>query len=937
VIKKNIYKFIKILFILFCSALSLSSIVIIYLSIFILANKSITINDNSLLLSKLASWYINHKIEFKQIRLENISFSENYIIKVKNMKLKKFNTYSHINIDNLDINMTIGNILSKAFKFNTIDINGASLTYNYNNDKGNSSILINDILRRTHVLNIQNSSLNIKYNNNEHYFSSINITKEGKDNINMLGSFKYKDNYLQKIEKDFSFKSINYNGIDLISLNFNNLNINNNLINIFFNNNDYYLAGSVSGVANIIFKDALMSSIDIDIFSNNINFSILNNFKFNDISIIKIPAIKNLSVKASYSFNDEIISVSELNIDIKNSNDLESNITLFSEYKPRGNSGNVKLIYTNININEFIYIPEFKYALSLINNISGRLSFYVKNQNLQALNISIKDVFEEDLMIKNIDYEYNKHSNINEIKFIVITNYNLINNYLKNHAEFYNINTSFIDSNSVTSFNVNLDLTNLGNSFNKLKGSIDGNIKFDKGIYIYSDILIANSINYKVVFSENKITAMGIAYTNGSDINFNIDKTVNRKLNINLDIILKNEIFKKVYFIEDYVGDSLLACSIDYNNTFNYYCKLDLIHASFSLPYLSYYKENKSKAELLVGGTFDEYLNFSKVDIEYLNLENSFIGEIYLDKLNYDFFIKFSEFKYNYNEIKFDIASNDKLFKLDIHSGLLDLDIFLNKNFDNNLSKDIIINAYLEKILIKQFALDNAMIFYKKNNSSEELDIKAKYFSDEDIIFNLTNSNDVDYFSYVFNASNAGKFFKLLKFNSEVQDGILSSEGYIGNLDNDNEIMGTLSIDDFKIMKAPIFAELLLAASLTGLIDVLNNNGIDFEQFDAQFTGKENIYNITKSRAYGLSLGLTGKGIINNNNNSLDIEGSIIPAYKINSLFNNIPVIGELLAGEEDEGIFAITYEAKGVWNKIDININPFALLTPGIIRNIFN
>ena len=91
-IKKNIYKFIKILFILFCSALSLSSIVIIYLSIFILANKSITINDNSLLLSKLASWYINHKIEFKQIRLENISFSENYIIKVKNMKLKKFNT-----------------------------------------------------------------------------------------------------------------------------------------------------------------------------------------------------------------------------------------------------------------------------------------------------------------------------------------------------------------------------------------------------------------------------------------------------------------------------------------------------------------------------------------------------------------------------------------------------------------------------------------------------------------------------------------------------------------------------------------------------------------------------------------------------------------------------------------------------------------------------
>ena len=36
---------------------------------------------------------------------------------------------------------------------------------------------------------------------------------------------------------------------------------------------------------------------------------------------------------------------------------------------------------------------------------------------------------------------------------------------------------------------------------------------------------------------------------------------------------------------------------------------------------------------------------------------------------------------------------------------------------------------------------------------------------------------------------------------------------------------------------------------------------------------------------------------------SLNIKGSIVPAYKLNTLFNNIPLIGEILSGNEDEGI----------------------------------
>jgi hypothetical protein len=43
------------------------------------------------------------------------------------------------------------------------------------------------------------------------------------------------------------------------------------------------------------------------------------------------------------------------------------------------------------------------------------------------------------------------------------------------------------------------------------------------------------------------------------------------------------------------------------------------------------------------------------------------------------------------------------------------------------------------------------------------------------------------------------------------------------------------------------------------------------------------------------------------------------------------------LSGKEDEGIFAINYNAKGSWKNPVFVVNPLSILTPGIIRNIFD
>ena len=65
--------------------------------------------------------------------------------------------------------------------------------------------------------------------------------------------------------------------------------------------------------------------------------------------------------------------------------------------------------------------------------------------------------------------------------------------------------------------------------------------------------------------------------------------------------------------------------------------------------------------------------------------------------------------------------------------------------------------------------------------------------------------------------------------------------------------------------------------------------------------------------------------------------GTIVPGYKINSFFNNIPIIGELIIGREDEGILGINYRANGSWDNIQTSVNPFSVLTPGFLRRIFD
>ncbi len=150
-------------------------------------------------------------------------------------------------------------------------------------------------------------------------------------------------------------------------------------------------------------------------------------------------------------------------------------------------------------------------------------------------------------------------------------------------------------------------------------------------------------------------------------------------------------------------------------------------------------------------------------------------------------------------------------------------------------------------------------------------------------------------------------------------------------------VTGVVRIEDYRVINAPTLAELLSIALLTGILDALQGEGIAFSRFEMPFEITGDILTITDAKTSGPAIGITANGTVDLATEATDLSGTIVPAYAINSILGEVPLIGEILIGGEGEGLFAATYAVDGPLEEPTITVNPLAALAPGFLRNLFN
>ena len=110
-----------------------------------------------------------------------------------------------------------------------------------------------------------------------------------------------------------------------------------------------------------------------------------------------------------------------------------------------------------------------------------------------------------------------------------------------------------------------------------------------------------------------------------------------------------------------------------------------------------------------------------------------------------------------------------------------------------------------------------------------------------------------------------------------------------------------------------------------------------FSDLSAPFVLRQGTFEFKEARASGTALGFTANGKIFRHADVVDLEGTVIPAYALNSAFGRIPLLGDLFTGgEKGGGIFAAAYTMTGPIEEPVVSVNPLSALAPGFLRNVF-
>lgn len=185
-------------------------------------------------------------------------------------------------------------------------------------------------------------------------------------------------------------------------------------------------------------------------------------------------------------------------------------------------------------------------------------------------------------------------------------------------------------------------------------------------------------------------------------------------------------------------------------------------------------------------------------------------------------------------------------------------------------------------------------------------------------------------------SDNGGELLRAFGVLKTIQGGKLSVTGRYENSRPGATLTGDAVLEDFVVRDAPGLGKVLQAMTLYGLVDALSGPGLNFTRATIPFSLSPDTLVLQDARAFSSSLGVTAKGRIDRRRDTIDTEGTIVPAYIFNTLLGRIPLFGRLFSPEEGGGLFAVSYRMRGPLNDPQITVNPLAALTPGFLRGIF-
>ncbi|MCF1474681.1 hypothetical protein FS763_22440 [Agrobacterium vitis] len=197
------------------------------------------------------------------------------------------------------------------------------------------------------------------------------------------------------------------------------------------------------------------------------------------------------------------------------------------------------------------------------------------------------------------------------------------------------------------------------------------------------------------------------------------------------------------------------------------------------------------------------------------------------------------------------------------------------------------------------------------------------------------NGNEISLIS-----SDAGTLVRFVDLYSHMRGGMLDvkirgdlNKNWMGNVDLRNfrvenedrlqKIVTTPATDDGRSLNTAVKRDL----------DVSSEK---FQRAFARLIYQDGVLRTDNGIVRGEQVGASFQGTIKDTRGQMEMTGTFMPAYGLNRLFAEVPIIGAILGNGRDRGLLGITFKLKGPVDAPHLVVNPLSIIAPGMFRQIF-
>lgn len=189
-------------------------------------------------------------------------------------------------------------------------------------------------------------------------------------------------------------------------------------------------------------------------------------------------------------------------------------------------------------------------------------------------------------------------------------------------------------------------------------------------------------------------------------------------------------------------------------------------------------------------------------------------------------------------------------------------------------------------------------------------------------------------------SADAGAILRFLDVYGRMQGGSLA---LALEASGDGPLKGQVDVRDFWVVDEPRLASIVsskpagddrsLNQAVRKDIDV---SRVQFERGFAQIDKREKYLALENGVLSGPLIGTTFQGVLYDQQGQMNMTGTFMPAYGLNRIFGELPLVGAILGNGRDRGLIGVTYKLSGDANAPKLHVNPLSVIAPGIFRTIF-